>query len=115
MMNMWDRLKSFLNSTGSRQRKNTLPHLIASDEQFEHDPEAAYAEAWALTFFLSELQPNRYAQYLKKTASRKPFSAYSSANRQKDFTDVFGSNWKLLNAKMNRFIENLWAFIKHPS
>lgn len=110
-----DRLKSFLNSTSSRRHKNALPHIIASDKLFEHDPEAAYAEAWALTFFLSELQPNRYAQYLKKTASRKPFSAYSSANRQKDFTDVFGSNWKLLDAKMNRFIKNLRVFIKHQS
>jgi hypothetical protein len=81
--------------------------LISSDKQFELDPIRAYAEAWAFTFFLVEKTPRDYARYLEKTAARKPFTLYSSAQRLKDFTDVFGDNMALLEAHFLRFMDEL--------
>jgi hypothetical protein len=81
--------------------------LLQSDAAFERDPIRAYAEAWALTFYLVEKMPREYAKYLQKTASRPPFAAYSSGRRVKDFTDVFGENLPLLDARFLRFMDEL--------
>ena len=50
----------------------------------------AYAEAWALSFYLSETQPRLYAAYLAKTAERPLFGDYPAAERVADFQDIFG-------------------------
>jgi hypothetical protein len=81
--------------------------LINSDKPFDRDAIAAYAEAWAFTFFLVEQMPRDYARYLAKTASRDPFTLYPAVQRLKDFTDVFGNNLALLDAKFLRFINDL--------
>jgi hypothetical protein len=81
--------------------------LLQSDAPFQRDSVRAYAESWALTFYLVEKMPREYAKYLKKTASRPPFTGYSSSQRVKDFTDVFGTNLPLLDSKFLRFMDEL--------
>ena len=78
--------------------------LVANDRMFYSQQDIAYTEAWALTFFLAELEPRKYGSFLQKTASRQPFAGYSSAQRQKDFTDVFGKDLAMLDARLQRFI-----------
>ncbi len=82
-----------------------LPTLIASDRIFESNPAAAYAEAWAFTHFLVETRPRDYCQYLAKTAARGNFAAYPPAQRQTDFTAVFGENFKLLDSQFVKFMQ----------
>ena len=65
---------------------------------------AAYAEAWALTFFLVETEPQKYMEILKRTASRPPFQEYTPTQRTADFTAVFGSDWRMLEARFLRFM-----------
>jgi Protein of unknown function (DUF1570) len=91
----------------STRKPAAFVELIDSDREFDSDPIRAYAEAWAFTFFLVEKTPREYARYLEKTASRKPFTAYSSAQRLKDFTEVFGDNMPLLDAHFLQFIDEL--------
>ena len=74
---------------------------------FSVNPSAAYAEAWAFTFYLVENEPRKYAQYLALTASRPPFSEYEAAQRIADFTSVFGSNWRMLEAQFLRFMKGV--------
>ena len=81
-----------------------LVQLVANDRMFYSQQNIAYTEAWALTFFLAELEPRKYGSFLQKTASRQPFAGYSSAQRQKDFTDVFGKDLAMLDARLQRFI-----------
>jgi hypothetical protein len=81
--------------------------LVNSDRNFDQNTIAAYAEAWAFTFFLVETMPRDYARYLAKTASRPPFTAYPAAQRLKDFTSVFGENLALLDSKFLRFMADL--------
>jgi hypothetical protein len=100
------RLSDFKQLRPSR-KPAAFVELINSDRPFDSDPPRAYAEAWAFTFFLVEKMPREYARYLEKTSSRKPFTPYSSAQRLKDFTEIFGDNLALLDAHFLQFIDEL--------
>ena len=80
---------------------------MASDSLFGRNPGAAYAEAWALSFFLVETDPQKYTKYLALTAARPAFAEYTAAQRTADFTSVFGSDWRMLEARLLRFIAGL--------
>ena len=101
-----ERLQSYRLNAKS-QTVQRLAQLIVNDTMFDSHPDIAYSEAWALTFFLTEREPQKYQRYLKKTAARQPFIGYSSDQRKKDFTDVFGQDLIMLNARMARFIQSL--------
>ncbi|MBN2579904.1 MAG: DUF1570 domain-containing protein [Pirellulales bacterium] len=88
-------------------RPELLQALIASDRLFQINPAAAYAEAWALTYFLIETQPRNYARYLALTADRPPFSEYTARQRIADFTSVFGKDWRMLEARFLRFMADV--------
>lgn len=90
-----------------RRTSSTIAETVSSDRAFNKDTEAAYAEAWALSFFLSEQEPRKYVRYLSKTATVKDFTLYPGPQRLKDFTDIFGDNFGLLDARMKRFIGEL--------
>ena len=78
--------------------------LVGSDRLFQTNPGAAYAEAWAMTFYLVETQPREYTQYLELTAARPPFGEYTPAERMADFTSVFGDDWQMFEARFLRFM-----------
>ena len=101
------RLRAFRQFVAPRHRPELLAKLVACDELFHDDMQTAYAEAWALSFYLVETQPRQYAQYLKRTASRPPFRQYTAAERTADFTAVFGGNWRMLEARFLRFMADV--------
>jgi hypothetical protein len=81
-----------------------LSELVASDELFRSAPQKAYGYSWGLTFFLAELQPEKYAQYVKRVGGRSQFRDYGSQQRSEDFVRVFGNDFVDLEARMNRFL-----------
>jgi hypothetical protein len=81
--------------------------LLTTDNAFQSDPDGAYGEAWALSFYLCETQPRAYAEYLKRTADRPVFSDYSAIERMADFQAVFGSDIKMLETKFLRYMEDV--------
>jgi hypothetical protein len=101
------RFEAFKTFAKTRRQAGAMAELISSDRFFERDPEGAYAEAWALTFFLAETDPRRYIEYLRKTASHANFTQRRAPERLADFTAVFGDNLKLMEAKMLRFMGDL--------
>ncbi len=101
------RLRSFKSMSAGRRKKGSLAEMISSDRVFQADPLRAYAEAWALTFYLAETQPRKYFQYLSKTAGHKPFTKMRAPERLQEFTSVFGENFAMLDAQLTRFIEGL--------
>lgn len=86
------------------QGTGVLPELIASDELFRTAPQKAYGYAWGLTFFLAELQPEKYAQYVKRVAGRSQFLDYTSQQRLEDFVRAFGSDLNELEVRMQRYL-----------
>jgi hypothetical protein len=101
------RLESFRRHAAPRRTGETLAELIESDRLFRMQPDAAYAHAWALTFYLSEQQPRQYGRYLAKTASRPALSAYPAAERVQDFREHFGDDFAMLEARLLRFIASI--------
>ncbi len=102
-----DRLKAFQQGVMPRHRPEMLASIVASDDLFRVNPAAAYAEAWAITFFLVETEPRKYVEYLKRTAARQPFQECTAAERTSDFTAVFGADWRMLEARFLRFMSGV--------
>lgn len=100
------RLQSFQRLAAARP-KGLLAEVVSSDRIFQTNGEQAYAEAWALTFFLAETEPRKYFAYLSKTAFRKAFADYRSPERLRDFTNSFGGDLALLEARYLRFLAGL--------
>lgn len=86
---------------------DTLAALVSSDRLFQTNPDAAYAEAWALTFYLVETNPRGYARLLSRTAELPPLESYSSQQRLRDFAEIFGTDFTMLDARLLRFIDSL--------
>ncbi|TWU29716.1 DUF1570 domain-containing protein [Bythopirellula polymerisocia] len=84
-----------------------LPKLISSDSLFRTSAVAAYAEAWALSFYLCETRPKQYCEYLERVGARKAFSKYPARQRMADFARYFGSDFTQLDADLNRFVAEL--------
>ncbi|MEN6459061.1 MAG: DUF1570 domain-containing protein [Thermoguttaceae bacterium] len=91
----------------ARHRPEMLAAIVADDELFRVAPDAAYAEAWAITFFLAENEPAKYVRYLKRTASHPAFAPYTKAERMADFTAIFGADWRMLEARLLRCLNGL--------
>ncbi len=100
------RLRDFQNRAATRPQ-GFLPQFVSSDRIFGSDPLAAYAEAWALTFFLMETRPRDYAKYLGKTAQGAGGMDSNAVERLKTFTDCFGADLQLLEAHYLRYIGSL--------
>ncbi|NUQ65557.1 MAG: DUF1570 domain-containing protein [Pirellulales bacterium] len=90
-----------------KHRPELIRDLVVSDRLFRLSPTLAYAEAWALTFYLVETEPRKYANYLARTASHAPFQEVAAEERLADFAAVFGDDWPMLEAKFLRFMGGL--------
>lgn len=101
------RLDGFHKYVAGRRQPGSLAMLLTTDDAFRSDPDGAYAEAWALTFYLCETQPKLYAAYLEKTAQRPVFSDYPAGERIADFQAIFGSDLKMLEAKFLQFMHEV--------
>ncbi len=101
------RLQGFRDYAATRRQAGTIAALLSSDQAFRGDVAGAYAEAWALSFYLCETQPRLYATYLAKTADRPLFSDYPAAERMADFQAVFGREMKMFETKFLRYMEEV--------
>ena len=101
-----DRLTGFRDFVAKRQ-PSSLATLLTTDNAFRSDVDGAYAEAWALSFYLCETQPRLYADYLARTAQRPPFSDYPAAERMADFQAIFGSDMQMFETKFLRYMEEV--------
>lgn len=80
---------------------NRAPHsietLIRDDRRFLDTKQAlnAYAEAWALTYFLMRQRPKEYVAYLRTLSAKKPMVEDKPEERLNDFRQAFGDLGKL--------------------
>jgi len=101
------RLSDFRRYLQNGRGEDALVELISGDQPFRRDIHSAYAESWALTFFLSETRPREYARYLARIAERPDFQSYPSQDRLADFTAIFGTNLRHLDAQFLRYMKDL--------
>jgi hypothetical protein len=73
-------------------RRDTLLTLLADNQRFR-DPRtavAAYADAWALNYYLIKYQPREYAAYVKTLAAKRPLVEDDPDKRLEEFKAHFG-------------------------
>ena len=71
---------------------NSLESLLADDKRF-HDVKQskdAYAEAWALTYYLIRRRGKQYVAYLKMLSKKAPAVQDDPKTRLQEFQDIFG-------------------------
>jgi hypothetical protein len=92
------RLEQFCKYAANRPA-NSLETLIVDDKRFRDTKQAldAYAEAWALTYFLLKQRPKEYIAYLHALSNKKPLSQDGTKTRLDEFRRVFGDLDKLNN------------------
>ncbi len=85
---------------------DSLRTLIEKDERFRNPQTGldAYAEAWALTYFLLKQHPKQYLEYLERISQKKPLVWDTPDTRLAEFQAAFGQNLQALDAEFVRFI-----------
>jgi len=87
-----------------RRPADSLQTLLGSNERFRDAKTAvdAYAESWALNYYLLKRRPKDYVAYLKLLAEKTPLTEEEPARRLRDFQSVFGADLKGLDADFVR-------------
>ncbi len=91
-----------------RRPRDSLRTLIATNERFQDVEQSldAYAESWALTYYLLRLKPRAYVEYLKVLSQKKPLLEDSAEERVAEFEAAFGS-WRALEGELVRYFSRL--------
>jgi hypothetical protein len=92
-----------------RTRANVMPlkEFIAVDRPFGTATLDAYAESWALAFYLSERRAADYTKYLRAIQEHDPLVDYKADDRVADFQKAFGKDIDWLQVEWLRFMDGL--------
>ncbi len=92
-----------------RRPADSLTTLITRDDRFRNAETAgdAYAEAWALTYFLIRARRPQYAAYLKRLAAKPPLVWDSPEQRLADFQAAFGDDLERLEKDWMAFMRRV--------
>jgi hypothetical protein len=76
---------------------DSLQTLLTDDKRFRDAKQSldAYAEAWALTYFLIKQRPKEYVEYLRILSTKKPLLHDTPEKRLDEFQKAFGDIKKL--------------------
>jgi hypothetical protein len=94
-----------------RRPADSLLTLISDDKRFRNrDAQVdldAYAESWALNYFLLRMHAKEYLNYLQRLAEKEPGAGTDSAERVREFKACFGSDLATLDAEFVRYMARL--------
>jgi len=89
----------------ARRPADSLQTLVTADKRLQEVKQSldAYAEAWALTYFLINKHPKEYIAYLRMLSQKKPLLRDSPETRLNEFQQSFG-NIKKLDTEFLRYM-----------
>lgn len=92
-----------------RRPPQALESLLRDDARFRDPASAldAYAEAWALNYFLLRTRSKEYAAYLKVLAAKPPVVYDDPETRLDEFRAAFGSDLGKFDAEFQRYLKKL--------
>lgn len=92
-----------------RRPSDSLVSLIRDGTRFRDTSKGldAYAEAWALTYFLLKQRPKQYVEYLRTLSAKEPAKSDDPEIRLHEFKRAFGPDLKRLDSDFLRFILRL--------
>ena len=87
----YERLATFRRNQANWNSSHMMS-LLATNDRFRHPRTApdAYADAWALNFYLIKYRPKQYASYLKMLAAKPPIKEDTPDRRLAEFREHFG-------------------------
>ena len=102
------RFSQFRQDLNTRDR-NALVNLIATDNRFQEAEQslAAYAEAWALNYYLLNKRTKDYVAYLKFMSQKKRLDYGTPEQRVLDFKKFFGDDLNSLDREFVRYMQKL--------
>ena len=90
---------------------DSLLTLIADDSRFRHpivrQRNEAYAEAWALNYFLIRRYPRAFVTYLKQLSSKRPLVQDGKEQRVAEFKAAFHGDLEKLDREFLRFMKRV--------
>jgi hypothetical protein len=88
---------------------DSLATLVTGDERFRDGKSAAeaYAEAWALNYFLIRTRPKQYVAYLETLSKKGPLLSDSPAERLAEFQAAFGEDLQKLDAAFVKYMNGV--------
>jgi hypothetical protein len=88
---------------------DSLATLITSDARLmdAKTARAAYAEAWALNYYLIRNHQEKYTQYLATLAAKGPLLPDDPGERLKDFQAAFGDDLTKLDAAFVKYMQKV--------
>lgn len=103
--NRLDRFREYL----PERPAGSLKSLIVDDKRVRDTRQAldAYAEAWALNYYLIRHHPREYVAYLQMLAEKKPLVWDEPQERLKEFQEAFGDNLGQLDADFMRQMQKV--------
>ncbi len=93
----------------TRRPAGSLKSLIADDKRVRDPATAldAYAEAWALNYYLIRQHPKEYSTYIKQLAEKQPLLWDEPAARLKEFRAAFGDDLERLDVDFLRQMQRV--------
>jgi hypothetical protein len=93
----------------SRRPAGSLEQLLCDDKRFKDSTTAteAYAEAWALNYFLLKNRGEAYVKYLSALAQQKPLIDVEPAERLKQFKEFLGDDLLSLENDFLRYLRTV--------
>ncbi len=102
-----ERFERFAEYVQRRRNPGSLAKFIMNGRLFRTNVLDAYAQAWAVTFFLAETRSSKHSNFLKAVSARDPMKPYSAEERLADFQAAFGKDIDRLEVSFLRFMEDL--------
>jgi hypothetical protein len=92
-----------------RRSAGNLEKLLSDDKQFRDSATAtdAYAEAWALNYYLLRKRDDAYVKYLSELAQQKPLIDVTPEERVKLFKQFFGDDLTALENAFLGYMQNV--------
>ena len=87
----------------------SLEQLLSDDKRFRDPASAAtaYAQAWALNYFLLKTRGDAYVKYLQAQAAQAPLVILEPAERLKQFEDNLGGQLTTIEAEFLRYMRSV--------
>ena len=100
------RLKQFQDYAKERRPRDSLKTLITNDTRLSkaETAEDAYAEAWALTYFLINKRGPAYASYLRRISAKPCLIWDTPEERLSDFLEEFGPDLDRFDDEFVRYL-----------
>jgi hypothetical protein len=95
---------------GLRMRPAGALETLLSDDKPFRDPKtaaSAYAEAWALNYFLLQRRREDYVKYLRALAEQTPLVTVEPAERVRLFKEHFGDDLTTFEAEFLRYMKSV--------